>query len=243
MPEGSTTRLWARTPREQPQFENGIESVHKRVDSRWDASVLALGSAVRIAWIATILLMGPLAGCVEDDGTDGGSPAKATSSSGAEFLVKGVAAAAADGVVAKLSQGDHRGTVVQGLAGRAIATGRVSFTNNANCGTSCVESVSNTEVVLQFENFRAAAGTNSEATVTGRVVYRDDSWNRQSGGSYSSGGSTAVGGEGVRARYTFTDNGRTTGWDDTIAFSASAASPSGIFRGSCTPSNGQTYTF
>lgn len=161
----------------------------------------------------------------------------------AENAVKDVAAVIQTEVLGSLPHGTYTNEVVDGISGTASVTGDYYYYDNVDCGFNCVESYNDTTITVVFTDYKAASADNAETTLSGTVTYANNKWSRQSGLSYSSGGSIPVSGNDVSYYRKIWNDYETWGYQDTISFSASGSSIHGSFSGWCTASNGMTYSF
>lgn len=178
-------------------------------------------------------------GCEKDNDSEDSNLDPITDGYDAEFLIRHIAEGVMDAVLDDLSHGTYSGTRVYGISGDAVVSGDYYFTSGIDCGTDCVRSERDIDLTVVFSNYKAMSCDNCEATITGTVYYTDNTWSRQSGLSYSSGGTISVAGEDVIFKEVYDGS---WGYSDVISFYASRSSGSS-FSGWCIPKDGITYDF
>jgi hypothetical protein len=185
------------------------------------------------------LLVSIFSGCEKDNDSEDSNLDPIADGYDAEFLIRHIAEGLMDAVLDNLSHGTYNGTIVYGISGEASVYGDYYYTSGIDCGTDCVRSERDIDLTVSFSNYKVMSCDNCEATITGTVYYTDNTWSRQSGLSYSSGGTISVAGENVKFKEVYDDS---WGYSDVITFYASRYSGSS-FSGWCTPKNGITYDF
>ncbi|MEJ2641881.1 MAG: hypothetical protein P8010_20130, partial [Desulfosarcinaceae bacterium] len=149
---------------------------------------------LRLFVICLVLLLSVSCG-TDSDSDDGDNNIEAiTDEYAAEDAVKNVADLVYNDLLDSLSTGSFTDEEVYGTTGSAIATGRINYENHVSCGSDCVRSSSDVSITVVFNNYKGPVSDNEEVTLTGTVTYSDTTWSRQSGLSYTSGGSIAVSG-------------------------------------------------
>jgi hypothetical protein len=188
--------------------------------------------------VLTMTLALCVTSCRNDTGSDS-SLQSITHDYDAEFIIGNlISGVLYNNVVAKITQGNHSGTSVEGLSGNVRVTGKFNFSSGINCGTDCVKSESDIDLTMVFTKYRVMSNDNTESTISGTVHYTDNTWSRQSGLGHSSGGTIEADGSGVDYKAVF-DN---SGYQDKFSFSASGATLYS-FSGWCIPKNGIRYEF
>ncbi len=176
-----------------------------------------------------------------DDGGGSSNTEAITSKDSAQWLVENLSEGVTyNCVVSEVNHGTHNGTVINEGGGTAIVSGSYDYDSNISCGSNCVRSETDADLTIVYLNFKCMANSNVEGIVTGTVNYSDNTWSRQSGTSYSSGGSVSI--EGSDVSYRARDVDGSFDYSDTISFNASGNS-AGYLSGWCRPSNGNTYDF
>lgn len=138
--------------------------------------------------------------------------------------------------------GTYTGRMVAGLSGTATFTGR-ALSTSTSCGTDCIRRAQDVSITVVFSAFRVRSGGNSELTLTGSATFVDTTWSRQSGLSYSSGGSATVTATGLAARHAITEaDGRVWGENDNVRVT-SRYTPGQSWSGTLVPGNGVSYSF
>lgn len=137
-------------------------------------------------------------GCSEG-GSGGGSGSsggfQAIESSGrAEFIVEDLA----DGVITRnvlpsiQKNVDMDNFVINGNTGTATVTGNYDYDSNVYCGSSCVRSQTDADLLIFFDRYTVMSADNTEAVVSGYVFYENNRYSQQSGSGYTSGGGVTV---------------------------------------------------
>ncbi|MBN2213432.1 MAG: hypothetical protein JW723_04245 [Bacteroidales bacterium] len=178
-------------------------------------------------------------GCEKDNDPEDSNLDPVTDGYDAEYLIRHIAEGVIDAVLDDLSHGTYSGTIVNGISGNASVSGDYYYTSGIDCGTDCVRSEKDIDLTVVFSNYKVMSCDNCEATITGTVYYTDNTWSRQSGLSYSSGGRITVEGEDVAFKEVYDGS---WGYSDVISFYASR-SPGDSFSGWCIPQDGNTYDF
>lgn len=160
----------------------------------------------------------------------------------AEDNVKHIAEGVMNTILKDLPSGAHNGEVINGISGTANVSGDNYYYSNIDCGSDCVKSEADIDITVVFNNYNAKSCDNCDATISGTVRYTDNTWSRQSGLNYSSGGTISCSGNNVSFTEIFTSDYSTWGYSDVISFSASGKSYYKL-SGWCTASNGETYNF
>lgn len=173
-----------------------------------------------------LLFVGALAVLPSCDGGDettssgGGVTAIANSDDAEFFLQSMIEGVVQRNVLLNLDTETPNGTVVSGsLGGSATVSGTARYISGQSCGMDCVESHHETELTIVFDDFSVMSNDNTQARVSGEISYTDDTWSRQSGMNYSSGG--WVGGSGSNVHGRFVVDGD-WGLDDVVSFTFSA---------------------
>jgi hypothetical protein len=185
------------------------------------------------------ILTGIYSGCEKDSDSEDSNLDPITNDYDAEFLIRHIAEGLMDAVLDDLSHGTYSGIKIYGISGDASVSGDYYYTSGIDCGTDCVRSERDIDLTVAFNKYKVMSCDNCEATITGTIYYTDNTWSRQSGLSYSSGGTITVAGDNVVFKEVY--DGR-WGYSDVITFYASRSSGSS-FSGWCTPKNGITYNF
>ena len=164
-----------------------------------------------------------------------------TNAAEAAFAVQGVASAI-DDVLGNLAHGTYTNEVVSGVSGTASVAGEKYYYSGVDCGYDCVRSYNDTAIEIVFADYKAVYCDydTCATTLSGTVTYTDDTWSRQQGSYYTSGGSVVMAGSDVSC-YTVVSPGYIADWgyQDTISFMAGEEG----YYGACTPSNGETYSW
>jgi hypothetical protein len=140
-----------------------------------------------------------------------------------------------------LANGSHTATVVSGLSGSATVSGIETYIVGASCGTDCVTSSRNINITVVFNGYKVKSSDNTTTTITGTVTYADDTWSRQSGLSYSSGGSVRISSKST-VNVDVAETSGSFAYSDAITFYASDSNASYV-KGWCIAKNGITYYF
>jgi hypothetical protein len=191
-----------------------------------------------------------LAGCGGGDDEDpnngwtcvGGCSSEGVTAVNNDVRAGRLASAIGQAAHAAVPTGTFTGRAVAGLSGTATYSGHAT-SSSGSCGTDCVSRTTDVKVTVVFSGYRVKVASNQELTLTGTASLTDNTWSRQNGLSYSSGGSMTVSSTRLVARDAITDaNGQVWGESDTIALSTGSAGGSN-WSGSMVPSNGVTYSF
>jgi hypothetical protein len=147
--------------------------------------------------------------------TEPGFPAIETTLA-AEYAAKDIFSAAR-AVRLGLANGSFSSQSVSGNSGTAAVTGTVNYQSGISCGSSCVRSQNATTITIVFNQFVVNTASNTTTTLTGTVVFTDNTWSQQSGLSYSSGGTSCIVAQStITYRYVGTDAAGQFGASDTI---------------------------
>lgn len=198
---------------------------------------------LRLFAICLVLMLSVACGSESDSDDDDNNIEAITDRYAADDAVKNVADLVYGDLLDSLSTGSFTDEEVYGTTGTAIATGHINYENNVSCGSDCIRSSSDVSITVVFNNYKGPVADNEDVTLTGTVTYSDTTWSRQSGLSYTSGGSISVSGTNVQYYSLATTDYSQWGYQDTITFSGSGDGIHAPFSGWCTASNGETYSF
>lgn len=196
--------------------------------------------------IAIPLLTTVLAGCnIEGDGGNCGGIQPIKDIIDASLAAEDIASTVESAIVT-LADGSYTDRLLSGNTGSISITGTISRSLNQSCGTVCLTSFNNHDIIATLTNYSVGSG---DARISGIVDYLDTTGSTQSGLSNFTSGSISISDNGLPISYdsTIIDsscNPSTVGLIDTIsAISSSGSSSSSSDQGGILTTSGGSFTF